>query len=293
LTYFVATKGISVLLTYPSFTVRDGRIPHITQIAASDVNSSREFNCYVIPKVPQSSEAQKISGIVVSSSQKMTVDGKDVEPDTIHTATDKFLKWLEKYQKVVLIAHNGRRFDFPVFISALKSTNNFQKFCNIFVGCIDSLPVFRKVFAGQNSYKQEDLVKSILNASYNAHNALEDVKSLGWLFQHAKMNVKDLLRFSFPPIAVKQQMVFNLEKSKNITSLHPLVAAGVMKTATAENIAGSGLCLQHLRTIVSREGEDGLRNTFTSKNDNGLPRVTNVKRVLDEVVPKMVEYFEK
>jgi hypothetical protein len=51
----------------------------------------------------------------------MTVGGTDAEPDTIHTATDKFRKWLEKYQKVVLIAHIGRIFDFPVFISAWKS----------------------------------------------------------------------------------------------------------------------------------------------------------------------------
>jgi hypothetical protein len=88
-------------------------------------------------------------------------------------------------------------------------------------------------------------------------------------------------------------MVYNSEKSKNITSFNPLLAAGVMKTlmkrlpmktATAENIDGSGLCLQHLRTTVSRDGEDGLRNTFTTKNDNGLPRVTNIKNILDKVV---------
>jgi len=32
-----------------------------------------------------------------------------------------------------------------------------------------------------------------------------------------------------------------------------------MKTATAENIAGSGLNVQHLKKICERSGEDGLR----------------------------------
>ena len=36
-----------------------------------------------------------------------------------------------------------------------------------------------------------------------------------------------------------------------------LVAKGIYKQATAENIAGSGLQLCHLRTIYDREGEDG------------------------------------
>ena len=66
-----------------------------------------------------------------------------------------------------------------------------------------------------------------------------------------------------------------------------------MKRPTAENIAGSGLIVVHLRKIVLRKGEDGLMDIFTENNSNGKPRVTSVKSVLDEVIPKIVKYFSK
>ena len=55
-------------------------------------------------------------------------------------------------------------------------------------------------------------------------------------------------------------------KNRNVGSLHCLVASGVIKLATAENIAGSGLNLQHLKLVWQRDGEDGIRNIFTAKN---------------------------
>ena len=69
--------------------------------------------------------------------------------------------------------------------------------------------------------------------------------------------------------------------------LSRLVAFGIMQTATAENIAGSGLNVQHLKKIYERSGEDGLRSTFTMTNGDGQPRVTNAKRTLEDVVPNL------
>lgn len=63
--------------------------------------------------------------------------------------------------------------------------------------------------------------------------------------------------------------------------------------ATAENIAGSGLKLEHLKKIYLREREDGLQNTFTIKNSEGQPCVTNTKRTFESVIPKLAEYFSK
>ena len=58
-----------------------------------------------------------------------------------------------------------------------------------------------------------------------------------------------------------------------------------------ENIAGSGLHLDHLKTILRRSGEDGLTNTFTASNCDGLPRVTNSKRVLEDTIQKLCQFF--
>lgn len=48
----------------------------------------------------------------------------------------------------------------------------------------------------------------------------------------------------------------------------------------------------HLFKIFKRDDEDGMRAIFKQKNHDGLPRVTNVKKVLDDVVPKLAEYLQ-
>lgn len=66
-----------------------------------------------------------------------------------------------------------------------------------------------------------------------------------------------------------------------------------MKLCTAENIASSGLNLSHLKTIYKRHGEDGLCNVFQMKNNLGQPRVTNVKKTLESVIPKLAKFLEQ
>ena len=270
-------------------------MPHITQIAASMIGCGKEFSTYVSPKVPIAMTAQQITGIIYNNSGIMTARGQQVQPKPFGPAIDNFCKWLEHVGKddvpVYLIAHNGRKFDFPVLISALISLGYVMKFLGCVAGFIDSINVFKKSLPGQSSYKQEDLAKTFLSTSYDAHNAVADVKILGQLISYTKLSSQELALHSFSPSAVHNQLLFNKEKKINVTSLHQLVGSGVMKMATAENIAGSGLNLGHLRKIYERDGEDGLRNTFTYKNSEGQARVTNVKKTLEEVIPKLLAFF--
>ena len=101
-----------------------------------------------------------------------------------------------------------------------------------------------------------------------------------------------LLVKSFTRVDMQHSVESNMEKRKNFPLLPPLVASGVMKTATAENVASSGLNLKHLLTTFNRNGEDGLYNIFTVKNSEGLSRVTSVKRTLESVIPNLAAYFE-
>lgn len=94
------------------------------------------------------------------------------------------------------------------------------------------------------------------------------IRSLG-------LTVKSSTNFCSP-----RPSFFN-EKSKHITSFHVLIAKGVKKHNTAENIAGSGLNLSHLHKIFQRDGEDGLRATFVQRNSEGQARVYSTKLVLD------------
>ena len=267
-------------------------MPHITQIAAIEPGSKSTFDSYIIPTIPISPEAQQITGIVKTGPTTMAVHGQPVQPLQTTSALEKFVTWLNKFSNVVLVAHNGRRFDFPVLVSAFLKGGNVNQLLSSVCGFVDSLTVFRKKYPGRASYQQELLVRDLLKSSYDAHNAIGDVDSLGRLIANTNMSVKDLLVHSFTPQASYNSMLFNREKSKNVSTLDILVAKGVCKRASAENIAGSGLQLCHLRTIYQRQGEDGLLNTFTEKNSEGQPRVTNCKRTLESVIPKMADYFK-
>jgi DNA polymerase III alpha subunit (gram-positive type) len=273
-------------------SVRGGVIPHITQIAATNLQTGDKLNLYVQPGCPISAEAQMFTGITTNGTS-MAVNGKEVESADIKTGLQQLCSWLQKFKDVCLVAHNGRRFDFPVLITALVKNNLKEQFMQCVMAFCDSMALFRKVFPNQ-CLKQESLVKSVLGVAYDAHNAMADVESLGRLIQHTLPQVKSITGFTFSPEAVHNNIMYNKQKSLNIRSLDMLMAKGVFKRPTAENIAGSGLhvSLQHLRTIYKRGGEDGLRDVFMEKNSEGQPRVTNQKRILDVVIPKLGEYLE-
>ncbi|XP_060562490.1 uncharacterized protein LOC132722076 [Ruditapes philippinarum] len=273
--------------------IRGDVYPHITQIAAKHVGTENSFNCYVLPKLPMSASAERVTKIIVTNSIDMCVDGVPVETKTIQTALRDFLIWLNQFRYVFLIAHNGKRFDFPIVVNACQASGMFNKFSSCVLGLVDSLHVFKSISPKRESYKQEDLARSLLSKVYNAHNALCDVDCLSELVIYAlKQDDKCITVKSFSPSDVKYNMDSNKEKHKNLPSLSILIASGVMKSSTADNVASSGLNFKHLQTIFQRKGEDGLYNVFTMKNSEGLPRVTNSKRVLESVIPKLVSYFD-
>lgn len=63
---------------------------------------------------------------------------------------------------------------------------------------------------------------------------MEDIKIIGKLVSHTKMNTNKLTTRSFSPTAVQNQLRFNIEKAKDQTSLHSLVGKGVLKMGIAE-----------------------------------------------------------
>ena len=73
---------------------------HLSQIVPNDSSSDKTFNSYVIPTEP----------------------GLPVDQSGSYPLWKKFLKWLQKFHKIISVAHNGRRF--PCFIDSLEI---FQK----------------------------------------------------------------------------------------------------------------------------------------------------------------------
>lgn len=101
----------------------------------------------------------------------------------------------------------------------------------------------------------------------------------------------DILSFSFSPTAMKNSILFNNAKSMNIRSLDRLVSSDVMKRPTAENIAGSGLHLDHHKSFTGGQAKMVFVTHLRKKNSHGLPRVTNSNTILEEVIPKLCQFF--
>ena len=193
----------------------------------------------------------------------------------------------------VLVAHNGRKFDFPILMRSVQCSGQMDTFCDHIISFVDSLPLLQNQLPDRNSYKLEDIVMDILTAElFEAHDATEDVAALQKVFQALHISLQTVRKFSISPTDVVKNRNFLNEKHRNFPSLQPLIARGVCSNHIAESIAGSGLQLSHLKKIYQRKGEDGLVSIFCADVE-GKPRVTNSKKVLNTVIPKLAGYFDQ
>ena len=119
-------------------------MPHITQIAAMEVKSGKQFEVYTKPKKPITAEAQRVTGIYIHDNGDMMINGKTVASVPILTDIEKLCDWLKPFQNVILVTHNEKRFDFPVLMSAVIKNILTNLFLESIIGLVDSLTVFKK-----------------------------------------------------------------------------------------------------------------------------------------------------
>ena len=84
-------------------------------------------------------------------------------------------------------------------------------FQELVVGAVETLPLSMEVFPGKASYKQEELVKSILSENYEANNALADVTSLQKLYNRADISDSTFFKHSCSTTWGFQMHSFKLE----------------------------------------------------------------------------------
>ena len=102
-----------------------------------DSSSGARFNLppLIGTKSAIGSIAQQITGIVVSDSGPMIVN----EEPAVHT----LMTWIEGLRSVILVAHSGRRYYFPVLISTLTRLDVILMFFGCVKDYIDSIQVLR------------------------------------------------------------------------------------------------------------------------------------------------------
>ena len=173
-------------------------MPHITQFSAVELTTNKSFDHYVMPKVRTIRRVERLTGIAVHrpryGSPIFRVHGRVKEAISITTAIEKFLKWLDdnKFEDVVLVAHSGDRYDFPLLVRACEDTGKFIDFKRKVVGLLDSWPLMKRKFPYRSSYSQANLCRTELGLSYDTHSALEDSQALAKLLIKADLNERDI-----------------------------------------------------------------------------------------------------
>lgn len=153
----------------------------ILQIAACCGSAS--FSTYVIPTRPINPGAARVNKISVRDGKMFHCD-KEVPFVEPRTALGDFAHFVGKQgAKVILVAHNGKRFDFPRLVLQMDRFDvelpaNVRFF-------LDSLPLMRALYPGRSSHSQANLVAGLLRAEYGAHNASEDARILQELVDYA------------------------------------------------------------------------------------------------------------
>ena len=273
LNYFKRKKDVGNISL--SFSGEDAEI---CQIAATD--GMDNFDIYVRPQGSISREASAVNkltkkrGVLLHEGRRVTAVRQNV-------ALAQFLNWLKFKTPCVLIAHNCRAFDAKHLVKAMTSCNEIKEFRQKVLGFSDTLTAFRERFPARRSYTQTSLAKDLLSATYNAHNARDDVKMLQKLV--TKFISDDLLfKHSFTVSWYCEYSRYVQQKNENFKTLEPLVRSGRISAGIADKAARSGLTFGHMQFAFQNGGTDGLRNVLTEVS-HGKSRVTNSEKILAEI----------
>lgn len=253
-----------------------GHKADIVQLSA--VCNDQEFNRYILPNKPIHPNASDVTGITMRDGV-LYHNNVAVNTVTIQDGLESFLEFVQSFatndNKPVLIGHNIERFDVPILYNQLKNVNMSKSFSDAVSGCIDTLTLAKNLLSKKDlnlcNFKQSTLVKELLGKTYDAHNALADVKSLQELFEHDFVGKFCDADFSF---------VFHAHVLKD--SLKELQEQKVLSAALCTRCARSGLGLKHLKTANDRDKEDGVQMLFSEPCGTGC-RVTRQKKLIVKV----------
>ncbi|XP_010899639.2 protein PML-like [Esox lucius] len=160
----------------------DTSVCDIIQLSA--ISGESTFNAYVLPRCSMTEEATRITGLSVSNRQTLLLHGQPVNTIPLKEALTSFISFLRSFRKPILAAHNARRFDSPVLARALGECSLRCQFQQVVSSFLDTFLISKEMFSNTvTRFSQEHLARVFLRKTYEAHNALEDVKVLQELYQ--------------------------------------------------------------------------------------------------------------
>lgn len=180
-------------------------MPSITQIAAQVLGEEYMWSRYLVPDQPITPRASSVTGLTCikdgNGNRKLAKNGEEVEAFDYKGGLGMFYEYLHNLShqakdngRIILVAHNGKRFDMPVLIHAFKqinvTQNNLEKLNVTFADSMKILKEEAKENPQLFTYEDEapknksfsfslfNLHKHFCHKEFEGHDACEDVKAL-------------------------------------------------------------------------------------------------------------------
>ncbi|CAC5358203.1 unnamed protein product [Mytilus coruscus] len=219
----------------------------IVQLSA--VCNKGEFDKYIIPTKsihPKSTEVTHL----FSTGTRLHYKGRQLVTEPKENALNSFVDWLPKIHYWLHI--NVKQFDAKILVSQMQPSNSsiLQNLQDHILGFSDTFPLFRVKYLKRKSYSQSSLANDILQTTYNAHNALDDVKMLKELIEVE--NAKEqLIENSFVVHDIERQLKMFHAKKHLMVSYNGVIREKIMSKARCDRAAGSGLSFEHIKSSFS------------------------------------------
>ncbi|KAF2902123.1 hypothetical protein ILUMI_04056 [Ignelater luminosus] len=237
----------------------------ICQISAK--HKDAVFNAYSLPLKKMSQEAENVTGLKIIRGEMFSGNEK-LSTTPIKTVFENFLIYLKSFNSpIILIAHNGFRFDFPIILRYLFQYKMMEQFKKTVVGFADTLTIFKNFLTKRQeekqSFKVEDLARDFLGPEFTEglHNAAQDIKILSTLIDKINVpNDKIISMAKSTPFILADRALKKYFK-------------GAVTSVIASKIALGRINLTTLKKAFQLGGYDSVK-MLLAENINNKPRVT-------------------
>ncbi|XP_011313324.1 uncharacterized protein [Fopius arisanus] len=241
----------------------NNKTDEICQIAAK-VNDT-EIQAFIMPKNGIPPNVTKITNLSINEGC-MYYNENPVETISLCAALLAVIEFLRRLGKpIILVAHNGFRFDVPLLIRDIRAVDLWDEFNEVVHGFVDTYQVLQKMLPqrkkDQLKFNQGDLARDFLGAESDegAHNALNDVTVLQKIINKIPILKEDFRSHAKTVSSVLFEMRMSARK-KSLECLQNNVTKSMML-----KIAKAGLSLSTLKKC----GKYALAVSLSKPNDLG------------------------
>ena len=207
-----------------------------------------------------------------------------------------FIKEVGSETRVVLVAHNGNRFNFRILICCMKEQGLLEHFLECRLMLLDSLKVITEEKKARGSHLKEwkgkflaTVHKKLFGEQFNAHDSLEDVVALGRVLHSNKLQQtrEGMVALARQANTFCGDMAMKAVAKGRKSTLQMLGISDVRK----DKICKAGLDMNTLSALYNAGGSRALLTILvlppskTSKKDSrAKPKVTKKLMVPTSVV---------